>query len=302
MDFYEIEMGPTDLLSAVNREEIFANPVMRELARLFHVTTLNASFIHPKEEDYIAFAHTVHEFTPDNMVGLAIPLEMRHVFNDKYIDRVRENIRIFREHLPNHLKEVVLVVIFDEHYLNNAGSKYTYEDLFDRANSLDVHEHTMVDFVFHHGRANIESEFVAEAFKTSVQNLNQQYLKDIARRGENLRYRHTPAQLMPESHNNELTYHKGELYIRPVLNERVTVFHERMKFTGEWSVGNFRAHSLERLNQNLQYAFEHKDCLACPYQIECASNYVHDLMAVVKAKDCLLVKRELHKLHAGLSQ
>lgn len=296
MDFYEIELGPTDLISAHNRDAMFANPQLRELAAMFKVTTINASFIHPKKEEYVAFAKTVNAFTPNNWVGLAIPIEMKHVFNDKYISRIRENVKTFQEHLPNFLKEVVLVVIFDEHYLGSVGNKYTYEDLFDRTNSLEVHENTMVDFVFHHGRVNMESDFVAESFKKTVMELNHHYLLDVRRRGDNIRYRHVPAQLLPDSHNNELIFHQGELYIRPVLNERVTVFHPQMKFAGPWTLENFRMHSFERFHDNLEAASSMKNCKMCAYQLDCAAGYVQDLMRIVKTEDCLLLRRELHEI------
>ncbi len=293
MDFYEIELGPTDMLSASNRDVIFYDKSLRELASLFKITTVNASFIHPKERDYIQFAKDIHSFTPNNWVGLAIPIEMSHVFNDKYISRIRENVRVFQQHLPNFLKEVVLTVIFDDEFLSRAGSKYTYEDLFKRTNELSVHDRTMVDFVFHHGRRNVGDPYIQQCFKEAIAKLNEQYLKDIERRGSDLEYRHAPAQLLPESHNNELVYHQGELYIRPVLNERVALFHEHMQFQGDWSLENFRLQSHDRWQRNLEFASTHDECMNCNHQVECASNYVHDLMKVVNYDHCPLIKREL---------
>lgn len=297
MDFYELELGPTDMMSASNRNEILTNPQLRELAEMFNITAINSAFIHPKQEDYIAFAEAVHEFSPLNWIGLAIPIEMKHVFNEKYVERIRENVKVFQDHLPNFLKEVVLTVIFDEGYFNSIGNKHTYEELFERTNALKVHDNTMVDFIFHHGRTNIESEFVAESFKQSINVLNQQYLADIERRGDTVEYRHVPAQLLPESHNNELVLHRGELYIRPVLNERVTMFHDRMKFKGDWTLQEFRMHLHDRLGQNLEHALTLSDCKECRFQVECASNYVHDLMSVVKTEKCLLLRRELSTLN-----
>lgn len=293
MDFYEIELGPTDMISAANHAEIFGNELLRDLASMFKITTVNSSFIHPHKEQYQKFAKTLHEFAPDNWVGLAIPLEMKHVFNDKYIDLIRENVRIFQESLPNFLKEVVLTVIFDETYMQAVGRKHTFDELFERCNSLSVHQHTMVDFIFHHGRQNIKSEFVAQSLKTSIEALNKHYLIDVKKRGNDIRYRHVPAQMLPESHNNELVFSDGKLYVRPVLNERVTVFHEHMLFEGDWSLDNFRLQTINRLNQNLELAANHADCSGCDFQVECASNYVQDLLHVVNSDKCLLLKREL---------
>jgi len=296
--FMEIELGPTDLMSAANRDQIFESPEIRELTRMFLLTTITSSFIYPDKDDYKRLARQVHELAPDNWVGLAVPLEMRHVFNDKYVDLIRRNVQVFKEHLPNRLNETILNVIFDERYLSNVGSKYSYEDLFSRVHDLRLTDNTKVDFVFHHGRSKIESSWVASDFLHSLKELNRHYLRDLRSRSiDNIEARHVPYQLSCDGRGGEILYHDNELYFRPVINERITVLSDKMKFKGEWTLENYFNNLFSRYNSNMEKAMSYNDCPKCEHVAMCADRYIHDLMDVCGTKDCLT----LLKSHGGFA-
>lgn len=293
--FMEIELGPTDLLRARNRHEIFTNPDVQELVRMFKLTTLTGSFIYPDEKDYEAFAKQAHALSPDNWVGIAMPIEMKQVFNDKYIQRIQRNVDIFRNHLPNYLNETILNVIFDERFLSNVGSKYSYEDLFSRVNDLKLTNNTKVDFVFHHGRSKIDSAFVASDFLRSIRELNRHYLRDLRTRSQKAEVRHMPFQLSCDGRGGEILYHRGELYFRPVINERITILSEKMKFTGEWSAENYFANLFQRYHDNVSKSLEYEDCVSCEHAAMCADRYIHDLMDVCNTRECITML----KSHGG---
>lgn len=295
VDFYEVELGPTDLTTAANTGDIFANEYLQSICRMFKVTTINGSFIDPNPRVYEDFAKKVNAFTPDNWIGLAIPVEMRHVFNDKYISRIRDNVKAFEQVLPNIIKEVVVNIIFDEKYMEQAAKEHTYEELFARCNSLDVHENTMADFVFHHGRVGRGESIDTEAFKRAIAALNEQYLLEVRRRGKDASKRFLPSQMIPESHNTELILSEGELYVRPILNERTTVFHERFRHNGEWDYHSVTEAIANRFIDNFAIAASAnmEDCNSCEFLSDCAEGSVQDLMEVLKTNKCILIKREL---------
>lgn len=297
LPFMEIELGPTDLIKARNRDEIFSHPDVRELTRMFRVTTLAASFIYPEEHEYVKLAQQAHAIAPDNWVGLAMPLEMTHVFNDKYLARIQKNVDVFRNHLPNKLNETIFNVIFDERFLSNVGSKYSYEDLFARVHDLRVTNNTKVDFVFHHGRSKIDSSWVAQDFLHSLRELNRHYLLDLRKRNTSAEVRHMPFQLSCDGRGGEILYHEGELFFRPVVNERITILSEKMKFQGPWTLENYFSNLFARYNDNIHKAMTYDDCQNCEHAAMCADRYIHDLMDVCNTKQCVSLLRS----HGGFS-
>lgn len=294
--FMEIELGPTDLIKARNRDQIFSDPKVQELTRMFKLTTLAASFIYPEEHEYERLAKQAYEVAPDNWVGLAIPLEMSHVFNDKYIDRIQKNVDVFRNHLPNHLNETIFNVIFDERFLSNVGSKYSYDDLFSRVHDLRVTNNTKVDFVFHHGRSRIDSAWVASDLVESLKELNRKYLQDLRKRS-NIEARHVPFQLSCDGRGGEVLYHEEQLYFRPVINERITILSDKMKFTGDWTLENYFHNLFTRYNSNIEKSLTYEDCNGCDHAAMCADRYIHDFMDVCNTKHCVT----LLKSHGGFS-
>ena len=295
--YAEFELGPTDLMSCDNRNELFTDPNLRNMVRRFKLFTLAASFIHPDESDYIDFAYQVHECAPDITVGLAIPVEFASVFNDKYIETMRKNIEVFRVALPNPLDEVVMTVIFDHRYLDQKieGKKRTYEELFQRIQDLQLSHNTKVDFAFQHGRNNINDPLQAASFLRSFRMLNEQYVADLAKRNHTVA-RHIPFQLMFDTKGGELIYSKGDLYVRPVLNERVTIFHEYTKFRGPWTAENYYDEIFTRLNRNLDLAQGFDDCKQCLHMATCADRGIHDLMHLTHTRKCVT----LLKNHDGI--
>lgn len=285
----EIEFGPTDIMSAVNREEIFSNPLVKQIANLFSTVVLNTAMIHPDPLEYKVLAREVNLMAPKKPVGLVVPIEIKHVFNDKYIERIRENVETFKQALKYGFTEVIFSVIVDRQTLTNVGSRYTYEDLFAKVRELRVTENTAVDFALHQGRAETELGFAIgkNDLQASLRELNQHYLLDIKKR-ESLEKRHVPSMALYESEIREIVFHKDELYVRPIINERITLFHEMMRYTGGWTADelfdDFDQREMDNYNLALSVI---KDCQHCPYVHRCTSRSVQQLMVLLGTRKCI---------------
>lgn len=293
--FMEIELGPTDLITAANREEIFTSSRVAEITRMFRLTTLTSSFIYTDHKEYERLADQTYALAPDNWVGLALPIELNHVFNDKYISRIKQNVDAFANRTKNYLNEVILNVIFDERYFTNIGAR-SYEELFSRLTDISLTNNTKVDFVFHHGRTKIDSKWVGASLLKAIQELNRYYLSDV-RRKQNPQARHVPFQLSCDGRGGEILYHEQELYFRPVLNERITILSDRMKFSGPWTAENYFDNLYRRYDSNIHKALGYNSCGSCEHVGMCADRYIHDLMEVCGTKDCITLLKD----HGGFA-
>jgi len=284
--FAEVELGATDMLSANNRDEIFSHPLVAEIVRLFKVTVINAAFIDPQPDHYIRLAQQVNTLSPDNAVGLVTPMEMTQAFNDKYISRIQKNVTLFKQHLNNPFTEVLFSIIIDHNQMRRSDIKRSYGELFVRARQLRVSERTKVDFAFHHGREGLRMSTDKEDLLQTIHALNDQYVqdlltRDIVHRGE------VPAQLFEEEEVLELVLSDCDLYIRPILNERLMVKNRIMRYHGAWDAYSLLKHFDDRVQRNENLAKELKVCSTCPHVKRCATRYTQELMALGKTQDCI---------------
>lgn len=292
----EIELGPSDILSARNMEAIFQRPDVIEFIDLFSLMTINASFIYPNMTRYVDLAYQLTRYETSKKCGIVIPVEMTQMFNDKYISRIKQNLSVFRDAFPHDLYSVTFNIIFDERFINNPLNKFSYEDLFFRTNSFvedtELHESRVrIDYVFHHGREDITNPFIAQAFMDSMNELYRHYHADHKRRNGPM-IDGVPAFLNFDFENDEIVYHNEELYVRPVVNDRLNIFHESLKYRGEWNADGIISHLAERFNDNLTMASEMKDCSDCSRIVECSKRYTQDLMKILNVQDCFTMLKQ----------
>lgn len=298
----EFELGPTDLVSTSNRAELFCDERLARLARKFQLLALNAGMVYPGAYEYVQFADQVWQLAPGTTVSLVVPIDLKHVFNEKYVGRLRANVERFCAALRNPFRETILKVIFDEHYMDRGDEgRYTYQQLFEQVQSLELGPRSKVDFAFHHGRDwKISDPIVSRNFLRSLRGINEAYLQDLRARGLQAQTRHLPFQLTNHAPSGELVYNSGELYVRPVLNERMNVFHELMRFKGEWSAQNYHAQTFERLTNNLSLAMSYEQCASCEFVPTCASKNLHELMHLTHTRQCISLLRQCGELNAVL--
>lgn len=292
----EIEIGPSDVLSARNKEEIFNDPKVIEFVDLFSLMTINASFIYPDDEKYKWLAENVNNYKTAKKLGIVIPVELNQVFNEKYINRIKHNLKVFQQHHPHKLYSTTFNIIFDERFVQNPLNKFSYEDLFFRMNNFvndtELHpERVRIDYVFHHGRDNLENPLVAQAFIESMNKLYDHYFIDHEKRygKDNIAI---PSFLNFDFENDEIVYHDDKLYIRPVINDRLSVFHPDLVYHGEWDADGMMSHLAERYNSNLNKAMDFKDCSTCSRVVDCSKRYTQDLMSILKTETCITMLKK----------
>lgn len=301
VDLVELELGPTDILSSLNRDEVFDHPQFAPLVQRFRLFTLITGLLLPKPDEYIRLAQQINRVAPGVNIELVTPVELTHVYNDKYMRTLERNAQVLKDHLEGPLTGIILQVNFDARFVTQRPvGMPPIDTLFDRIHSLDMPAMTKVNFSFPHGRSKLESELVAGNFLDSIKALNEFYIKDLKRRGALAEKRHVPYQMFESTHSGEVLWHNEELYIRPILNERFTILNEERKFAEPWTYENFVATDLTMTNRALDKAMEVEDCSVCEHVVSCGNRGVQDVMAVTGAKECIMLLKDYGHLRTLL--
>lgn len=297
----ELEVGPTDILSSLNRDEVLSHPTFVSMAQRFQLITLIVGLIMPKEETYVQLAEQINSITTSVEIGIVTPMELTHVNNEKYLNTIERNIRVLKQHLKTPLVEVILQVNFDARFLTQRQPGMpSYDKLFDYIHSIDFPVRTKVNFTLPHGRSKLESELVAGNFLDSVSALNTFYLNDMKRRGSELEKRHIPYQLLNPRHSGEVLWHDGKLYIRPIINERFTILSKDRLFPEPWTYDNFATTFVEMTNRSLDKGLQLSDCSNCNHLMTCANRGVHEIMDVAGADKCIMLLKDYGHLQIPL--
>ncbi len=296
VELKEIEIAPTDILSAGNTWSLLQNDHLLEFLNEFSLLSISASMVHADQSRYQELATALKNLKVSEKLRLIIPIEMNHVFNDKYLQRIKNNLEVVNTALPNGIYSTALNVIFDEAFVKNPLKKFSYDELFSRVNDLVIQPdfekfNTRVDFVFHHGRVPFTDDsqralYLNKSFLKSLVELNHHYHRDYQKR-HGIKAGEVPAFVKFDVEHEELVYHQGKLYVRPIINDRATVFDQKLLYAKPWSAQGLQEHLTSRFNDNLIKGVEFEDCSNCPHLPQCAARYTQDLMQIAGTQQCI---------------
>jgi len=281
----EFEFGPTDFIKANNRQAIFEHHKVRQLANLFEMITLNASFVHKDVQEYVQLAHDVNRLNESEFNGLQIPLNLKHIFSEGYFELIERNLEAYRSTLIKPLKEVIFTVIVDELGINHADTDLYYSRLFERTAALKAKGYGF-DFISHHGLGNLSNRRIRDDFLKTIRKLNLAFYEEVTKRGEQKQRRYDTLKNFTES--VEVVFHEGELYLRAAVNEKSNVFHERMRYDDAWTAPTMQSHIVQRFNTNLEWAAQNPNCAECSRMTDCAKRFIQDIMSITDTQQCLI--------------
>lgn len=286
----EFEFGPTDMVRARNREELLQHPKIKQLAGHFEMLTLNASFVYTEQSEYVDLAKAVNAFNTSKYNGLQIPLNLKHLYNDKYVQLIETNLQAYKSTLDKPLKEVIFTVIVDDLLIGNVGTEINYDSLYERCKQLQEKGYGF-DFISHHGLRDVTEPGVRDDFIKTLKKINAaMYSKSLENNDvNNRRY----GELKSFTESAEIVYHEGELYVRATVREKSNIFHENMRYKGAWRGVDLTTHLVERFNDNMAKSFNYKDCQDCHRRVDCSIRYIHDVMDIMETDECIVGLKDI---------
>lgn len=284
MDATDLILGPTDILSADNREEFMSHPRMAKLASNFRRLLVNTAFLSKDEADYVWLADKVSKMIPGGTVCSVSPFEIKHLYNEKYIEVLKKRIVTFRDNLVNidYPKVYTTVAVNFDDYL--PLGQQTIRD----ARVIKLHSYANGDLILPHGRKGFKTAQDIEDFHKSVDLLTDAILTSthVSRTTDSA----SPDlnEFRPgEGTGASLSFRNGSLYFRPFLVEAFDIFHPRFQMSDEWNFEGVYEHHEERIIKGLTYASEVKDCSDCPMSYKCAERGALAIMEHTGRKTCI---------------
>lgn len=297
----EFELAPTDILTSLNRNEIFESERFVDLLMMFRIFTLNMSLMRPRQADYVELAKQINATGYKKALQVATPVEFLHVHKPKYLDLLKRNLMALMESLEGHLEEVNLQINFDKRFIGHRDlNAPSIDKLFDILHGLDLGTTTKINFVFPHGRRPRDTEFLKEDMIESLHEVNRLYMRHLKRRGKDAHIFHVPYQLYDYACGGEGTWFKGEMYVRPLINERYTMFSENIRLKGDWTHDNFIMFNQELTNLYLEKGEQMPDCRDCPHLMLCADRGVQEVMEWAGTDRCIMLLKDYGDLRVPL--
>jgi hypothetical protein len=288
-------IGPTDILSTSNRDQIFDDPRIKAIARRFLKTTLNCAFLDPNPQAYERLAQQVEALIPNGLLKFTVPFEVRHIDNIAYIDKIRSRVAYFESCLKTvSITRVYSVVNFEESIANDTKRGFTLtKDILTRAYHVDLHPTSHSDFILPHGRESLREPHNQQRFLTSLHHLNRLLIE--ARTAANERGEHfeiVELQLN-EGEDWDVVYRNGEVFVPPFIVEAFSSFEPEHRVDGEWSFENIYAQEERGMFESMALAQTNGICENCEFIAKCAERGVQQVMAITNADRCISTAREM---------
>lgn len=279
-----IEIAPVDIMTASNRTEILKHPKIRSMMKGFKSVVFNCSFLDPKPDHYVEFAKELEEFMPGLNAEFLTPVEFKHYNNVGYMEKLKGRIAWLEENLTTvKIGSVTTVVNMTEKMMDNGivNEKSLYDTrhikLYDKSGTTT--------FVFHHGRKDLTIKANADEFLRTILKQNEAFSNQI-KKGYELTIDDLGEPVGMDFH---LSYRDGELYIAPLINSPIAVFHDEFKLSKPWTVDGLWDQDQDRFFESLTLAKNSPDCSGCRFVSKCASRGVHRVQKILDTTKCLSV-------------
>lgn len=291
-------IGPTDILSSENMDDVLSHPRMKSLARRFVKTTLNCAFLDPNPSIYEKLAEQVEELIPNGLLKFTIPFEIRHLDNLAYIEGIRNRIAFFESCLKTvEVTRVYAVVNFEESIANDKRRNFTLtHDMMMRSYKVDIHPMVHSDFILPHGRDSLRDVTNRDKFLSSLHHLNDLLLKTYQIGVEKNDIYDIVELQLSEGEDWDLVYRNGELYIPPFIVEAFASFEPEYKVSGEWTFDSIFDQKTKGFFEAIEIAQTNGICTGCEFIAKCAERGVQKIMEITKSDRCISLAKTTPEL------
>lgn len=282
-----LAIGPTDIMTAENKDDILSHPRIKQFAKKFLKTSINCAFLEPRDEDYVDFGKKLNWLLEGKMVKFVIPFEAFHIDNRAYIDKIKHKIAVTLEHMPD--------VVHTKTYLN---VNYETSEIYDRQNNTNLTEELIlklynsdhldgldVDLILPQPRSNLRNPLIAFSFVNAAKKLKNTLISARQRYGEDVI---SVAEVKTEEGQDwDIVYKNSKLYMPPFLLEGLASFDEVFEIKNDWTLDElYKAYNQNIVNQ-LKWASNNEECSSCQFKGLCAERGIHNLMMITNTLECI---------------
>lgn len=276
---YDMGVGPTDYMSADNRDEVMDHPVFQELAQMFMVLTYNAAFLDKDMDKYTQMCEDIDRCTPDKPIRFLIPAAPYSFRSEKFGKMIVEKLEHVKKHLKvSWLREAGFVVNCT---METMGEDYKEMLLNGLAIDFPVEKDDNLNIPY--GRGSTKDIRVAERIKR-MSHLLSEYYADNGMEG--WKYAN-PDLCFNTGTQMELLLTGGKLYWVPFLKDACAFVDDAFSVPKPWTMDNLLKARQDNVEASLDYLSD-TECMDCPYLPSCIDKGITSIMYHLSIKDCLV--------------
>jgi hypothetical protein len=281
-----LAIGPTDIMTSINRDKVLTSPEIKLIASKFLKTTINCAFLDPFNENYKDLGKKLNWLLEGKIVKFVIPFEAYHIDNVQYIDRIRKRRDLVLANMPNvkHHK-TYLIINYDSAYIYDKEKKKNLtEELVLKIYNSPYLQDFATDLVLPHSRADLREAGPSKHFLNSIDDIRAKMVNARKKYGISVDIAEVKKS---EGKDWDIFYKAGNLYMTPFLLEGLASFDTIFKIEKEWSFHGLYEHYTERLVDQIGWAINAKECASCQFVGDCAERGIHDLMRINSTEKCI---------------
>lgn len=281
-----LAIGPTDIMTSINRDKVLSSPKIKTLASKFLKTTINCAFLDPFNENYKKLGEQLNWLLEGKIVKFVIPFEAYHIDNQQYIDRIRKRRDLVLANMPlvKHHKTYLIINydsanIYDKEHRKNLTEELVLK-VYESSNLKDF----AADLVLPHTRADMRSPEHSKHFLDSVEDIRKKMVSARKRYGIAVDVAEVKKS---EGRDWDIFYKAGNLYMTPFLLEGLACFDDTYKIKNSWEFSGLHQHYIDRLLDQIDWATNNPECSSCQFMGDCAERGIHDLMQINSTHKCI---------------
>lgn len=287
-------VGPTDFLSADNALEVLKDHRVYSIISRFKRLSLQTTLLDLSRAE--EFAKVLREKYSDMELEINFILEPKPIGNQKYIDTLKGNLEKLKRILqwPTPVLSFCIMNVYAYEQSKKGDVKKIlsdYKALNDRIKELFD---TTIDFNFSISRQNwLEPKQVEEDIRRVSKIFDEGVNTDV-----NQTVRFSFGKLSDSLIEKHYNWRNGEVYVSPLLYERVASFDPRLKIPlSEWTLEESERFETKLLLDQYHGVTEKPDCSACRYQGSCIDRNILTVMDIYEIKNCIIARKALDSIN-----
>lgn len=286
-------IGPTDFMTADNTIKILNSPAAYNVLSQFKRLSLQTTYLNISRIEDIArvlksrYSHMELEI---NFV-----IEPEHLENEKYLSRIKENQRKVYEVLDwqKPLMSFCILNVYEYDRIKKNNIKKLLNDYQQLHEKIKAYFGCTIDFNFSMLRNSWWSnEDVAEAVRSVSRifdgGVNHEFAQTV---------RFSFGKLTDSLIEKHYNWHAGDLYVSPMLYERIASFHPSLKVP----MVSYTVKETEAFEDHLlikQYdGSGDKECSDCRYKASCIDRGILTFMDMHDIKKCIIAREALDAIN-----
>ncbi len=278
-----LAVGATDFMSARNTDEILNKDII-PMMDYFRNLVLNSTFL-ADHEVVRYWANKLKPILSGRRVKWTVPLEPKHLRNEKYLNGIKEKIKLFESIIPNCEFGHVYNIVNLHEYQKEHDPLYQFHDFSKYFNQIWPEGH--LDLVISEGRLPLTIPENKKKVLHLIKYLNLLFEKAvIEEKSQEVNFNYGKRY---EGYDKDYVYKNGNLYSTVFLGEPLIVYEDDAGLGADtvWNYNTIVEFENRMMVDSLKYIEKTTECAGCEYASNCVGRGMHYLMEKLDYKDCL---------------